>query len=654
MAAPLYPGTNQYTGITISGLYDNNTGAPLFAANGTAAGLSSLTNGGVDPNGLQQAIHLDQSASQLIFPGIQFFTGAAWNSGTSAGTFQYNTGTATPLTTLSGAPAYLIQLDQTTTLTGGAVTFQGTYDNINWVTIATSQILDPTTFAAQTNPYTFQASTNKAFLVLAQGFAAIRLDLSTAITGTGSVTPYWSTLAYEPSILSTTSSTVSGTLTNNNAAPIGNNVGVLPAIAETAYNTITYTTGNQVLPVTDLHGALNQDLQAVAGVQLGATAVTAFGTAPAAVNVPAVNSSIYAGTTGITATGSSLNTNVTNTVTVTGTVAVTQSTSPWVVSGNLTNNNAAPAANNVGVLGFIAETAYNTVTYTTGDQVLAVTDLHGAVNGDVQAVAGVQLGATAVTAFGTAPAAVNVPAVNSSIFAGTTALTATGSSLNVNVTGSSTLTVAGNLTNNNAAPTNNNVGVLPAIAVSGAFPAVTIQATTAGDQELLTVSQGGSLITIPADEQYASHIGYFADDSGFTTLITLANATLVPLISIQSNSAAISFLIREVTGYGDGSQAKFVLIKNPQTLTGAAFTATGIPTGSHIKRDTTATAVTIGTGTVVWSSMAASAPAHTDQLLVSLAAGAPGDTYTLAAQKFGTGTSKAFGSIRWSEEAAAI
>src|SRR5271157_309221 len=118
MAAPLYPGTNQYTGITVAGLYDNNTGAPLFAANGTAAGLSSLTSGGVDPNGLQQAIHLDQSANQLVFPGIQFFVGTAWNSGTASPTFQYNTGTATELTTLSGAPAYLISLDQTTTITG--------------------------------------------------------------------------------------------------------------------------------------------------------------------------------------------------------------------------------------------------------------------------------------------------------------------------------------------------------------------------------------------------------------------------------------------------------------------------------------------------------------------------------------------------------
>src|SRR5208337_5350683 len=59
-------------------------------------------------------------------------------------------------------------------------------------------------------------------------------------------------------------------------------------------------------------------------------------------------------------------------------IAVTQSTSPWVVAGALTNNNAVPVATLIGVLPAIAETAYNTVTYTTGDMVLPVTDLHGA------------------------------------------------------------------------------------------------------------------------------------------------------------------------------------------------------------------------------------------------------------------------------------
>jgi hypothetical protein len=58
---------------------------------------------------------------------------------------------------------------------------------------------------------------------------------------------------------------VTGALTNNNAAPTATLQGVLPAIAETSWATVTYTTGDMVLPVTDLHGALNTDLQAIAG-----------------------------------------------------------------------------------------------------------------------------------------------------------------------------------------------------------------------------------------------------------------------------------------------------------------------------------------------------------------------------------------------------
>jgi hypothetical protein len=346
---------------------------------------------------------------------------------------------------------------------------------------------------------------------------------------------------------------VDGNLTNNNAAPTATLQGVMGAIAETAYTTVTYTTGDLVLPVTDLHGALNQDLQAVAGVQLGATAVTAYGTAPAAVNVPGVNafitntpavtlasttitgtvavtqstspwvvslasttvtnivgenliqvagialgasavtnfgstpatgvvpgvnSSIFAGTTGITATGSSLNVNLTNSLSI---------------AGSLTNNNAAPTATLLGVLGAIAETAYTTVTYTTGDMVLPVTDLHGALNQDLQAVAGVQLGSTGIVAYGSTPAAVNVPAVNAFI-TNTPAVTLstgvapagfTGTSLNVDVT--NTVAVAGTLTNNNAAPAANNFGVLPAVAN------VADPTWTEGDQVLLSETLSGKL-----------------------------------------------------------------------------------------------------------------------------------------------------------------
>ena len=252
---------------------------------------------------------------------------------------------------------------------------------------------------------------------------------STTITGTVAVTQ------------STSPWVVSGNLTHNNAAPAANNVGVLPAVASTAAP--TYTTGDQVLLSTDLAGNLrvtfaaaseqNVNLNQWAGTNLGTPAN--YGTSPGAVVAGSVNafvtntvattlaSTTITGTVAVTQSTSPWVVSLAST-TITGTVAVTQSTSPWVVAGALTNNNAAPTATLIGVLPAIAETAYTTVTYTTGDLVLPVTDLHGALNQDLQAVAGVQLGATAVTAFGTAPAAANVPGVNASIYAGTTGLTA--------------------------------------------------------------------------------------------------------------------------------------------------------------------------------------------------------------------------------------
>ena len=87
---------------------------------------------------------------------------------------------------------------------------------------------------------------------------------------------------------------MTGALTNNNAAPTATLLGVLGAIAETAYATVTYTTGDMVLPVTDLHGALNTDLQAWANTALGTP--TNFGTTPGAVVVGSVNASLFIGT----------------------------------------------------------------------------------------------------------------------------------------------------------------------------------------------------------------------------------------------------------------------------------------------------------------------------------------------------------------------
>jgi len=196
-----------------------NTGASVDSTVGSgAAPTNAIAVSGIynvtEPaptNTQATALQQDQAANLLTFPGLQFKVGAAWTSATTINTLQYQTGTTTQ-GALTGAAAIRVQLDQTTTLTGGAVTFQGTFDNINWVTIPVTQVLNPNTFASLTNPYTFVASTNQAFLINLNGYVSVRANLTTVITGTGSVTPYWATTA-APLIQPISVSSNSGTLT---------------------------------------------------------------------------------------------------------------------------------------------------------------------------------------------------------------------------------------------------------------------------------------------------------------------------------------------------------------------------------------------------------------------------------------------------------
>jgi hypothetical protein len=186
------------TGVQKVGVVGNagaTTDATLAAGTAPTNGYGTLgqynTSQPAPTNGQTLSLQTDQAGNLLRFPGVQTKTGAAWTSATALNTLQFPTGTATVGAPLGGL-AVIVQLDQTTTLTAGAVTFEGTYDGINWVTIPTDQVVNPQTFVALTNPYTFVASTNQPFLIVLQGFQQIRARLSTVITGTGSVTPYWS------------------------------------------------------------------------------------------------------------------------------------------------------------------------------------------------------------------------------------------------------------------------------------------------------------------------------------------------------------------------------------------------------------------------------------------------------------------------------
>ena len=138
---------------------------------------------------------VDGSSSNpvTVTQGITLTALSAWNSGTSLNATQ-------TIFTSSGCEAVLVQLTQTTTLTAGAVTFEASYDGSTWVTVTASQVMDPTstTYAQISLPYTVQASTNKYFIISNNGWQGLRIKLSTQITGSGTVTPNYALLNYDP------------------------------------------------------------------------------------------------------------------------------------------------------------------------------------------------------------------------------------------------------------------------------------------------------------------------------------------------------------------------------------------------------------------------------------------------------------------------
>jgi hypothetical protein len=102
---------------------------------------------------------------------------AAWTSATALNT--------TLALTTTGYNTVTITLNQGTTLTGGAVTFEAsdTVAGTNWYVIGATETNNYTSV----NSYTFVASTNQAFTTDVSGFVQFRVRLSTVITGTGTV-----------------------------------------------------------------------------------------------------------------------------------------------------------------------------------------------------------------------------------------------------------------------------------------------------------------------------------------------------------------------------------------------------------------------------------------------------------------------------------
>ncbi len=156
----------------------SDTGNPVkIGGKYSAAVVTALTDG------QRGDAQLDSASNLKVSHGLVTNTLSGWTSATSLNATQ-------TLIANHGAPAIVVQLNQTSTIAAGAVTFEGTYDGTNWVTVPVSQFVQPATFAPLTNPYTLVASTNQPFTILTQGFQSLRIKLSTQITGSATVTPF--------------------------------------------------------------------------------------------------------------------------------------------------------------------------------------------------------------------------------------------------------------------------------------------------------------------------------------------------------------------------------------------------------------------------------------------------------------------------------
>jgi hypothetical protein len=103
-----------------------------------------------------------------------------------------------PLLTVGGWEAATVSVNQTSTITGGSIVFEGTYDGIDWRTLPSGLVLDPVTYTTVASTYSLQPNTNQVFLVVSGSFMQTRIRLSTIISGTGSATIYTTLLSKNP------------------------------------------------------------------------------------------------------------------------------------------------------------------------------------------------------------------------------------------------------------------------------------------------------------------------------------------------------------------------------------------------------------------------------------------------------------------------
>lgn len=402
----------------------------------------------------------------------------------------------------------------------------------------------------------------------------------------------------------------------------------------------------------------------------------AFGTAPAtSIFALAVEAALVANVSGtptaLTATGSSLNVNITG-----GSSAGTQYTDETAESAGAFTGTVAMLYNGTDVVGLRGDSN---------------NDLYVRMNDGTHAIT------AAISAWGTAPTGTFVEGVNANLFIGgviassaasgiqlvgisghsgvtldavlgatkpanvlqvggndgtnayAVPLASGGGSVVVSGTvsiGAGPFTVVGNLTNNNAAPSTTNLGVLPAVAESAPV------SYTVGDQVLTTVTLGGSTRVMDAVDANASSINFFATAN---SAAGVSISTAQPIISIQTTSASTIYRLRGIDVMAlNGAAALFQLWRTPAAhsanLSGASFSAI---TGTNMQVDTSATNLTTTNSTLVDAGFVAEQKARDKGIMIYIAPGADGDILSLVLTST-SGSSLVAGAFQWSEQAAAL
>jgi hypothetical protein len=204
-------------------------------------------------------LQLDLGSNLKTMPGENTQTLAPWTPANWTGSF------SVVLMANVGSPTIVVQLDQNASITAGAVTWQGTFDGINWVTIPASQVTVPSGQSIA-NPYVFSTSAalNKPFSISVAGYQSIRALESTPMTGSGaSITPYVNQLSYISPVTSGSSGSVGAEISGHtgNALDALITAATAPAagLAMLSVNQTTppsLTTGQSVALQSDYTGSI--------------------------------------------------------------------------------------------------------------------------------------------------------------------------------------------------------------------------------------------------------------------------------------------------------------------------------------------------------------------------------------------------------------